>query len=296
MRTIPSALQAKLDSCITTLAQCWKLTRRDGIVLGFTDHDCVLVVEDVIYRAGSGFTASEAASRFDLSVDGGEIAGALSNDAIGENDLASGLFDAARVETYLVDWSDPTLYVRTSCGTLGEVKREGGAFSAELRGAADALSQQSGRLYTARCGADLGDARCAVDLSREDLRGEGTVIALESQSTIVVSGLDAFAEGFFTGGRLQWSDGANAALAIEIKEHRVLAGVARLALWQAMPEQIAPGDAFTITAGCDKHFATCRDRFSNVANYRGFPHIPGNDYVIRAADASAVNDGGSLYP
>ena len=53
-------------------------------------------------------------------------------------------------------------------------------------------------------------------------------------------------------------------------------------------------DPFTVTAGCDKRFETCRDRFANSINFRGFPHIPGNDFVISGADASANNDGGSL--
>lgn len=294
MRTIPSALQAKLDSGVTALARCWKLTRRDGTVQGFTDHDADLIIDGVTYRAGTGFTASEATSRFDLAVDGSEIAGALADEALSESDLAAGRYDAARIETWLVDWSEPALKVMTACGTLGEVKREGQAFSAELRGLADALSQESGRLYTAKCGADLGDARCKLDLWSSAWRGEGAVVAPESASAIVVSGLASFADGFFTAGRLTWITGANAGLAVEIKEHRVTESVVRLSLWQSVPEPIASGDTFSITAGCDKTFATCRDRFANTVNFRGFPHIPGNDFVVASPSAGAGNDGGLL--
>jgi uncharacterized phage protein (TIGR02218 family) len=280
MRDIPSALQARLDSGVTTLCHCWKLTRRDGTIQGFTDHDNDLVIAGVTYRAGTGFTSSEATSRFDLSVDGAEIAGALSDDALLESDLAAGRYDAASVESWLVDWSDVSLRVLTARSTLGEVKREGQAFSAELRGLADTLSQQSGRLFTARCSADLGDARCKFDLAAAGLEGEGSVMSIESTSTIVALGLDAFSEGVFTGGKLTWTSGANDGLSVEIKEHRMASGHARLSLWQAMPEVIASGDTFVVTAGCDKRFATCRERFNNVINFRGFPHIPGNDFVI----------------
>ncbi len=69
---------------------------------------------------------------------------------------------------------------------------------------------------------------------------------------------------------------------------------ARELIRQAMAEAIAGGDTFIIAAGCDKRFATCRDRFANVANFRGFPHIPGNDFVIAAPDAGAGNDGSSM--
>ncbi|WIG51565.1 MULTISPECIES: DUF2163 domain-containing protein [unclassified Afipia] len=291
MRDIPSELQARLDSGVTTLAHCWKLSRRDGVVQGFTDHDDDLVIAGVTYRAGTGFTSSEATSRFDLSVDGAEIAGALSDDALLESDLAAGRYDAAGVESWLVDWSDVSLRVLTARSTLGEVKREGQAFSAELRGLADSLSQQSGRLFTARCSADLGDVHCRFDLVAAGLQGAGSVMSIESASALVAAGLDAFADGVFTGGRLTWTSGANAGLSVEIKDHRMASGHARLSLWQAMPEAITSGDAFAVTAGCDKRFATCRERFSNAVNFRGFPHIPGNDFVIASPDAGAGNDG-----
>ena len=294
MRTIPPALQARCDAGVTTLCRCWIVRRRDGTVQGFTDHDGDLAIEDVTCRAGTGFTSSEATARFDLSASGADIAGALSDETLSEADLAAGRYDAATVETWLVDWSAPALRVLTARGTLGEVKREGRAFTAELRGLADALAQPSGRLYTARCNADLGYARCTVDLASFALRGAGAVMAVESASTLVATGLDAFADGWFTAGRLMWTSGANAGLAVEVKDHRVVAGGARLALWQAMPEPVAAGDAFTVTAGCDKRFVTCRDRFINVTNFRGFPHIPGNDFVIAAPEAGAGNDGGSM--
>jgi uncharacterized phage protein (TIGR02218 family) len=294
MRAIPSALQARLDSGVTTLARCWIVTRRDGVVSGFTDHDGDLVVEGVTCRAGTGFGASEATSRFDLSIDGAEIFGALAADSLTEADLAAGRFDAAQIDTWLVDWSDVTLRLLLSRATLGEVKREGEAFSAELRGLADKLSQESGRLYTARCTADLGDTRCKIALAAAGLNGAGTVSRLLGVSAIAVEGLGDFAEGIFTAGCLTWTSGANSGLAVEIKEHWIAGGEVQLTLWQAMSETISEGDAFTITAGCDKRFETCRDRFANSINFRGFPHIPGNDFVIAGVDAAANNDGGSL--
>ena len=95
-----------------------------------------------------------------------EISGALSDDALTEADLAAGRYDAAAVEVHLVDWSEPSLHVLLGKGMLGEVRREGAAFTAELRSLAHRLAEDSGRLYTATCSADLGDARCTVDLDR----------------------------------------------------------------------------------------------------------------------------------
>lgn len=295
MRPIPSALQTKLNSGVTTLCRCFVLTRRDGIVQGFTDHDEDIVLDGVTCRAGTGLAASEASTRLGLAVDGAEISGALADDCLTDADLAAGRYDAAKVETYLVDWSEPELHVLLATATLGEVRREGAAFVAELRSLADALAQETGRLFTANCAADLGDPRCGVDLTNAVYRGEGSVTVLRGISAFAVSGLDGFDEGWFDAGKLTFVSGANAGLAMEVKRHRREGEEVVLELWQAMPEPLSAGDSFVVTAGCDKRFETCRNRFNNAVNFRGFPHIPGNDFVIRyAVEGEPGNDGGSL--
>ncbi|MCW5682991.1 MAG: DUF2163 domain-containing protein [Pseudolabrys sp.] len=295
MKNIPPALQARLDSGVTTLCRCWRIVRNDGAVQGFTDHDEDIVVDGVTCRAGTGFVASEAKSALGLAVGGLEVSGALSDASLNEADLAAGRYDAAAVEQWLVDWSAPELKVLLMRGVLGEVRRDGAAFTAEVRGLADRLAQESGRLYTAACTADLGDARCAVDLDDPAFRGEGSVSATASVSSFRATGLDAFADGWFTGGRLLFTTGANAGQAIEIKSHRLIGGIVTLDLWQTMPEAIMSGDGFAATAGCDKRFATCTAKFANAMNFRGFPHIPGNDFIVRyPLRGEPGNDGSSL--
>ena len=211
-----------------------------------------------------------------------------------EDDLAAGAYDAADVALWLADWSEPDLRVLIAKGTLGEVRRDGTAFVAEVRGLSQALGEERGRLYTSSCGADLGDGRCKVDLAAPAYRGSGVVVAVTAASSFTASGLGAFADGWFTAGRLSFTGGANAGLSIEVKAHRG-GESARFDLWQAMPYPIEVGDTFTVTAGCDKRFATCHDRFDNIVNFRGFPHIPGNDFVLRYPVAGEPgNDGSSL--
>jgi uncharacterized phage protein (TIGR02218 family) len=296
VRTIPPALQAKLDGGATTLARCFVVTRRDGAVQGFTDHDEDIVVDGVTCRARTGVTASEATQQLGLAVSGTEISGALASDTLNESDLGAGLYDAADVLVHLVDWSEPTLHVLLACGVLGEVRREGGAFTAELRSLAHRLQEESGRLYTSTCDADFGDARCTVDLTSSAYRGEGAVLAVMAVGAFTASGLDVFTNAWFDGGKLTWSSGANAGSSMEVKIHRAAAVVA-IELWQAMPQPITAGDTFAVTAGCDKRFATCRDRFANGVNFRGFPAIPGNDFLIQVpVPGEPDHDGTSMGP
>jgi uncharacterized phage protein (TIGR02218 family) len=280
MRTIPSALQTKLDSGVTTLCRCWIVTRSDGVVQGFTDHDADVAVGGVACAAGTGLTGSEATQKLGLATDSSEITGALAADTLNEDDLAAGRYDAAGVELWLVDWSEPDLRVLLATGVLGEIKRDGPVFTAELRGLSDRLTQDTGRLFTTTCSADLGDARCKVDLTQPAYRGSGVVGTVTAVSAFATTGLDAYADGWFTAGKLTFTGGANAGLSVEVKTHRNGGGGVTFSLWQAMPQPIVAGDPFVVTAGCDKTFATCHDRFGNVVNFRGFPHIPGNDFVM----------------
>jgi uncharacterized phage protein (TIGR02218 family) len=295
MRVIPTALQDKLDAGITTLCRCWRIVRRDGVVLGFTDHDQDVPLGALTCRAGTGLSGSEATAQLGLAVAGSEIAGALSDDALSEADLAAGRYDAATIELFLVDWSEPPLNLLLAKGTIGEVRREGKAFAAELRGLTDRLNQESGRRYAATCSADLGDSRCTVNLAGAAHTGNGTITALTGTSGFSTLGLGAFNDGWFTAGRLTWTSGANAGLAGEVKQHRYGLDGILIELWQAMPEPLAPGDAFTVTAGCDKRFETCRDRFGNALNFRGFPHIPGNDFVASYAVAGESGNSGESF-
>jgi uncharacterized phage protein (TIGR02218 family) len=283
MKHLPPALQAHLDTGATTLAWCWRLTRGDGTRLGFTDHDRALAFDATTFEAATGFTATEIKDAVGLSVDNLEVSSALSSESLNEDDLAAGLFDDAAIEIWRVNWADTDSRVLMRAGSLGEVRRAGQAFTAEVRGLAHYLQQPKGRLFQYGCDADLGDARCTVDLTDPALRGTGTVLAAPSRRLFTASGLDAFDADWFTRGLVTLTSGANAGRGQEVKRHTLLGSTATLELWQPMALEIAPGDTFTVTAGCDKRFDTCQAKFDNAVNFRGFPHMPGNDFILSVA-------------
>ena len=295
MKTLPTGLQAHLTSGATTLAWCWRLTRADGVRLGFTDHDRDLTFDGTTFEAGSGFTGTEIKQSLGLAVDNLDASGALTSDRLGEADLAGGMFDDARVEIWRVNWETLDERVLVMAGSVGEVKRAEGAFTAELRSLAHYLNQEQGRIYQFACDATLGDHRCTVDLASAAFRGSGTVSSAETTYLFRASGLEAYAAGWFAGGLLTWASGANRGRAMEVKRHDALLGEAEIELWRSMASGIAPGDAFIITAGCDKTYPTCKAKFANGANFRGFPHIPGNRFVIAVpSPGDPNNDGGSM--
>ena len=297
MKQISTQLQTHLDSGATSLCWCWRLTRRDGTVYGFTDHDRDVSFDGTLFEADSGFAATEIAAGVGLSTDNLEAEGALSSTRLNEDELAQGLFDDAQVEIFRVNWADPDQRVLMSAGSLGEVKRGEHGFGAEVRGLAHYLQQPKGRLIQYGCDATLGDTRCGVDLGvGSAFRAAGSVVQSSSRHGFTASGLAGLSSGWLARGKLVWQTGANAPASMEIKQHRVLEnGDVFIELWQDMAFDLAVGDQFVALAGCDKQFATCRNKFANGVNFRGFPHVPGNDFIVSYPGRDdASNDGGSL--
>lgn len=279
MKQLPSALAAHLATGATTLCWCWRLTRRDGTRQGFTDHDRDIAFDGTLFEAAAGMTASEMRETVGLAVDNLEVTSAVTSERLAEADLAAGLYDDAAVEIFRVNWTDPAQRVLMRSGNLGEVKRAGSAFAAEIRGLAQRLHEPRGRLFQYACDADLGDARCTVDLDDPAFRGAGAVASVESPRRFAASGLGAFANGWFTHGLLTFTSGAADGQAIEVKQHSRIGAAVTVELWSRARLPLVPGQTFTITAGCDKRIATCRAKFANVVNFRGFPHMPGNDFL-----------------
>ncbi|MGB8602940.1 MAG: DUF2163 domain-containing protein [Rhizomicrobium sp.] len=295
MKTLDADFQAHLSSGATTLCWCWLVTRLDGVVLGFTDHDADLCCDGVTYAAATGLSATEIQSQKDYAVDNMEIAGAFSAAALTEADLSAGLYDGATVEILRVNWQTPSQYVLIRKGWLGEIKRGHSGFQAEIRGLMQQLQQSVGRSFCYLCDADVGDSRCGIDVTASGLCGSGAISTVTDNRRFTVTDLSAFSTGWFTGGKLSWTSGANKGLSCEVKRHGKSSAAVSIEIWLAASQDVAAGDGFTVTVGCNKKFSTCKSKFANAANHRGFPYMIGNDAVIAYAYGATDLDGGSRY-
>ena len=293
MSEFSSAFREHLERDCTTLCHCWLLTRRDGEAFGFTDHDRPLTVGGQTYEPESGFSQSEARASLGMAVDSSDVEGALSSDRLTEEDIAAGLFDGASVETLLVNWAEPEQFAPLRKAAIGRIVRADGRFVAELESVAASLDRPNGRMLRRSCDARLGDGRCRVDLDAGGFRGAGAVIAVPAPATLRVSGLSGFAPGWFAFGEITFASGALAGRMAAVVDHTSEGDDALLTLPAAEPMP-APGDGFAIVAGCDKRFATCKAKFANAVNFRGFPHLPGNDAAYAYVAEGIEFDGRAL--
>ncbi len=361
MKTISPELTAHLAGAALTLATCWKIERRDGVVLGFTSHDRDLTFDlldgggPLAYVAASGFTRSNIAGLAGFAADNLDVEGVLDSAAITLEDLRAGRYDFAEIKVFEVNYTDlgqGALKLRR--GQVGQTRAEGQVFVAELRGLAERYSQEIGELYSPSCRADLGDERCGVrlpppawqastaytlpqvrdagtgsvvrpsafndrhfrcvqagasggaepawnlSLGGQTLDGgaiwetgraltiEATVAAVTDNRAFTLSyGGDA-PDALLTGGVLTFTAlaspaPANLDLKMEVKSWNLAAKA--MTLFLPMPFDVAPGDSVSISAGCDKSLAVCRDTFDNLLNFRGEPYVPGNDLLLRTPDA-----------
>ena len=285
MKALTQKMQDHLAGEVTTLASCWRLERRDGIAFRFTDHDADLVVGGETYAARAGISRTAVETSAGMAVDNMDVAGILDSESITERDLRAGLFDYAEIRVFLINWQDPDagrLDLRR--GWIGEVKvSRNGEFSTELRGLAQTLGQTITEVYSPECRADLGDARCRVDLAAFERNGSVLVVQDRERFSADVQDAD-LTPGYYAGGLLTWTSGANAGRAVEVLAFDA-EGNGQMALFLPSPFAVATGDQFIIRPGCDKRLATCRDKFDNVVNFRGEPHLPGQTRIMDYPDA-----------
>lgn len=288
-------LLAHLAGGITTLCRAWEIRRRDGLRLGFTDHDGDLILNGASFIASSGLAAKALQHTTGLAVDNTEAVGALSDAAIDEEDLIAGRFDGAEVTIWLVNWANTAQNMVEFRGSFGEVTRSGGAFKVELRGLTEALNAPQGRVYQRGCNAALGDATCRVNLQASGYRAQMVVQAVLPNGEIVLTGDAVQGDGWFQLGRCAPTTGAAAGLVGMVKHDQCQDGGRRVTLWQSFAAPLAVGDSVTLEVGCDRAHSTCKTKFANLLNFQGFPHIPGEDWQISYPNDTQPKDGGSLF-
>ena len=282
MKALPAPLLAHYAQGTTTIATCWRVQRVDGLVLTATSHLEDITFGDDLYLSIAAYLMTDQESNSELAPDNFELEGFLASPSITEADVHAGVWDGATVEMFEVNYADPIATGRNLLvtGTLGEVKVTRSKFTTEVRGLAQKLTRRIIRIMNKECDADLGDARCGVDLNGVTVDAEAitvtpvTVDAVDNNQVIDAVTLGDYSTNHFSGGKVTFLTGLNVGLSMEVMSHSTT--IANLS--HPMPYTIEVGDTFTIVAGCAKRFSEdCVFRFANGVNFRGFPHLPQSD-------------------
>ncbi len=280
MRNIPQAFQDKLDSGATTLCWCWKIIRKDGVVLGFTEHDGDLYFDNLLWSAGTGLNPGVIESAIGFAANTGLATGVLTQSGISADDIDRGKYDQAKIEIWRVDWLDTAQRVGIWSGEIGDITRKEHAFEAEIAGPVRKLSRSFGRVFSKRCDAELGDSRCTKDISTAAFTFQANILQVLDEAQFSVASLNVPQNDWFTAGAITWIDGQNAGQTARISQY-FQNGAEDVFTLAALPvKPIAIGDAISVVAGCNKSLDHCSGKFANALHFRGCPFMPGNDSLI----------------
>ncbi|MEM6913721.1 MAG: DUF2163 domain-containing protein [Pseudomonadota bacterium] len=261
-----------------SLCLCLRITRSDGVEVGLTDHNRDISFGGTLFQSDPGMTIDRLTMTADLAPDHADILSGVSLEGLSADDIDADRFAFARAEIWRVDFEDVAARLLLSGGTIGEVVRQRETVRLEFRGQTHAMAKVTGRIYQRSCDAQLGDARCGVNLTSSSFSGNGVVVSADGLR-LAVSGLSA-EPGLFAGGTATLNSGALAGASRTIRTHGVNGSLTDILLWESFPRSLLGGESLTLTAGCDKRLDTCNERFSNSEAFRGFPHIPGTNVLV----------------
>jgi uncharacterized phage protein (TIGR02218 family) len=291
MKPIPIALAQHYAEPVNSLAHCLKVTRQDDQVYGLTSCDRTLVVAGVTYLADPGLMVQNLSYAAGGQVPNTEVMFLPDGVILLRADFLAGLWNAAAFELFELNYLRPDDGVNTLLkGTLGEARPNRDGFVCELRGLGQVLQQPVGQVTTKNCRAELGDSRCKVDLA--PFTFAGSVTAVTSNQVFRDDTLPQ-SDNYFKEGVVRWLTGANAGLVAKVKD---FAGIGHITLTLPMVLPVEVGDTFEIVAGCQKRHersaenpsgvSDCVDKFNNLLNFQGEPHLRGNDQLIRPVEPS----------
>lgn len=285
MKTIPPLLLAELQADQTNLAFLWTIEMANGKVIRGTEHDLDIVIPPSgsspdpyqgTYFAIANVTAGDIASTSDLSVDNLEVTGAVPQAPYTEisdvtvDEIEAGLLDMAPVTVLICSWKNPShgaFSVKT--GYLGAISRTSdGKYTTEVRGLTQLLAQNIIRGYSDTCDVvKFGDNRCRFNVAAITINGTVVAETNRQQFSVDLAG-DSPVLYPFVGGTLTFTSGANEGFFREVKvDPNANAGV--IVFWEDFPEDMAPGDTFTLSPGCNRLLPTCRDIYNNLVHWRG---------------------------
>jgi len=272
MKTGAAGINTHLSGVVLTLAECYKLIRKDTTVLGLTNHDDSIIYDGVTYLPSLSVSRSAISSNSELNVDNLELTGIIDSVYITDADLIAGLYDGAEIQMFIINYANTANgIVKMRRGQIGNITYEKGMYQAEFRGLIQQLNKNFLRTYSPECDSEFGDSStgCGFDLST--VIQSGLIDTVTDKKNFLTAGLTISSGSDFRDGRITFTSGSNNGVTLEIKDCDDLGNVE---LFLPAPFTITVADAFTITPGCLKSLAACKLN-GQVNNFRGFPFIRG---------------------
>ncbi len=242
-----------------------------------------------VYQVESGYEFSGMSTTTDFSSSSVDLTGILQAGAVSQDDLASGVYDNARVYVFATSWSSPIEDEEPlALMFFGKVEFDDERYTVQLMDGKDLLSQNTGRTYAATCPWTLFDqsingriiatsrSRCTGPRSAPD--GPAIADYLVSGALTSVTNQYVFADSsraeaadWFAYGEIMFTSGANVGL--RPSQIKVFAS-GQIELHEALFYAPQVGDTYQMIPGCRKRLTDCKNKFNNAINHGGQAHVP----------------------
>lgn len=277
MKNISIGLKAAIES--GNICYLYRIEGKDGTVRRFTDHNANVVVggETYIPSAGVGRIKMKATNNAEVS---NQEIGATVLD-MPDDELKSGKWDNSQIEVSIASWQTPSAGKLTVFkGSLGVIQWTDEGFRADIQNYLRDLGRNIGATVTANCRHELygqnGPGKigfCGVN--KESYKSVVTISNVLTQRLKFKIANTGRPDKWGSAGYLKFTSGNNAGLTYEVKVHRVEGGDLGESVELFLPclANVTTGTTAELFAGCDKTLQTCKEKFGNVVNFGGFPHL-----------------------
>ncbi len=254
-----------------TSAWCVRIVTVSGPTIRLTTYPHDMTMSNAtVYLTDSGYEQTAYSATTNFSPSAIDLTGIAGIAGITRDQIASGVFDNARVYVFKCNFLTPVEdYEPIASGFFGKTTLEDEKYTIQGMSLIDALNQSVGKTYTAACSRTFGDIGCTKSLAALDVTGTLTSVA---SSMVFRDSARSEAADYFGAGTIQFTTGNNAGLKpMEVKAY-ALDGTVTL----FEPTYYAPtiGDAYVLIPGCRKRLEDCRDKWNNVINFFGFSNVP----------------------
>lgn len=279
MKTASAALIALLNAQQFYMADLYVITLQNGTVLRYTSADGDLVYGGNTFSSvGPQLVRGSTKTMIGVQVDTLDVdflvnSGVLINSTPIAQFATQGGFDGARLALWrtfmpLSSWGDTSAGVLIMfVGRVADVECSRNGVKLSVNSDLELLNVMLPRnMYQAGCRHKLFDAGCSLAKASYAV----TSAAAGGSTRSVIGSALAQTAGYFDLGTITFTSGVNNGLSRTVKSF----ASGSFTLSYPFPAAPAAADTFTAYPGCDKQQATCTSKFSNLANFGGFPYIP----------------------
>ncbi|QXK92102.1 DUF2163 domain-containing protein [Neoehrlichia mikurensis] len=265
-------LTKHLSQNIITIAYCWKIILKNNSIIGFTNHDKDLIINNITYHAKSGTQIHPI--NFNIISEGQtKIESVINSDLIDVSDIIHGKYDSSHVEIFIINYENISQGILTLfTGIIHKITLNNDKFIAELKGLSNILSHNITNVFSPQCRAQFCDNQCK---SKKEKFTVISVITNIIHNNMFEDINLLCIDNYYKYGTVTFLTGKNLNISLSVISNKDK----YIQLAKSPPYPMYINDKYSIIAGCDKNYTTCHNKFNNTKNFRGEPHIPDTNTV-----------------